>query len=243
MKAGGMIGQYRILQDFRVVGAGLSEWTFAEYEGREYFIKRFLSPTYPAQLVLLKTVAHSLKILHDHRIVHSDPKPSNALIKRTEMGLHDEADRLRPLLRRRPPAAARRDRRDDELLLPGARPLHPGLCRGHGSDDGVRHLRPRVDLHRVPDRGAATVHGRAPRAGHRGPQRRAAGGAAARPAAGGRRPREPDDGTRAVRPALGEPGARHPHGRPGGERADAGDGHRLCRGAYCTAGPVDAGGR
>ena len=30
-----------------VVGAGLSEWTFAERGGREYFIKRFLSPTYP----------------------------------------------------------------------------------------------------------------------------------------------------------------------------------------------------
>jgi serine/threonine protein kinase len=36
--------------------------------------------------VLLKTVAHSLKILHDLRIVHSDLKPSNVLIKRTELG-------------------------------------------------------------------------------------------------------------------------------------------------------------
>jgi serine/threonine protein kinase len=39
-----------------------------------------------AQLVLLKTVAHSLKILHDLHIVHSDLKPSNVLIKRTELG-------------------------------------------------------------------------------------------------------------------------------------------------------------
>jgi eukaryotic-like serine/threonine-protein kinase len=147
-----------------VVGAGLSEWSFAERGGRIYFIKRFLSPTYPedeapgserikakkrarcaafeahhrgiqaamaplttyggnliatldffrigakyykvtekvdvaglqprdvaalgfpAQLVLLKTVAHSLKILHDLRIVHSDLKPNNVLIKRTELG-------------------------------------------------------------------------------------------------------------------------------------------------------------
>ena len=38
------------------------------------------------QLVLMKTVAHSLKILHDLRIVHSDLKPSNVLIKRTELG-------------------------------------------------------------------------------------------------------------------------------------------------------------
>jgi serine/threonine protein kinase len=41
---------------------------------------------FPAQLVLLKTVAHSLKILHDLEIVHSDLKPSNVLIKRTELG-------------------------------------------------------------------------------------------------------------------------------------------------------------
>ena len=163
-RAGDTIGGYRLLEDFRVVGAGLSEWTFAERDGRTYFIKRFLSPTYPddaapgsaktkarkrarcaafeahhrgiqaamapltsyggnliatldffrygakyykvtekvdlagldtsdvarlrfpAQLVLLKTVAHSLKILHDLDIVHSDLKPSNVLIKRTELG-------------------------------------------------------------------------------------------------------------------------------------------------------------
>ena len=34
----------------------------------------------------MKTVAHSLKILHDLRIVHSDLKPSNVLVKRTELG-------------------------------------------------------------------------------------------------------------------------------------------------------------
>ena len=164
LRAGDTIQGYRLLEDFRVVGAGLSEWTFAERDGRTYFIKRFLSPTYPddaapgsaktkarkrarcaafeahhrgiqaamapltsyggnliatldffregakyykvtekvdlagleprdvaalgfpAQLVLLKTVAHSLKILHDLEIVHSDLKPSNVMIKRTELG-------------------------------------------------------------------------------------------------------------------------------------------------------------
>jgi eukaryotic-like serine/threonine-protein kinase len=164
LRAGDVVHGYRLLEDFRVVGAGLSEWTFAERAGREYFIKRFLSPTYPddaapgsaktkarkrarcaafeahhrgiqaamaplttyggnliatldffregakyykvtekvdlaglepadiaaldfpAQLVLLKTAAHSLKILHDLHIVHSDLKPSNILIKRTELG-------------------------------------------------------------------------------------------------------------------------------------------------------------
>jgi eukaryotic-like serine/threonine-protein kinase len=164
MKAGDILNGYRILEDFKVVGAGLSKWTFAERGGRQYFIKEFLSPTYPdadapgsekikakkrarcaafeahhrgvqralaplsayggnlivtldffrwgakyykvtekvdaeglsstdvtalglrAQLVLMKTVAHSLKILHQLKIVHSDLKPSNVLIKRTELG-------------------------------------------------------------------------------------------------------------------------------------------------------------
>jgi serine/threonine protein kinase len=41
---------------------------------------------FEAQLVLLKTVAHSLKILHDLGIVHGDLKPGNVLVKRTELG-------------------------------------------------------------------------------------------------------------------------------------------------------------
>ena len=163
-RAGDVLNGYRLLEDFRVVGAGLSEWSFAERGGRIFFIKRFLSPTYPeddapgsertkarkrarcasfeahhrgiqaamaplttyggnliatldffregakyykvtekvdlaglepkavalldfpVKLVLLKTVAHSLRILHDLDIVHSDLKPSNVLIKRTEFG-------------------------------------------------------------------------------------------------------------------------------------------------------------
>src|SRR3954470_12225163 len=164
MRAGETIGGYTLLEDFRVVGAGLSEWTFAVRDGREYFLKRLLSPTYPddaapgspatkarkrarcaafeahhrgiqaalapitrygenlvatldffregakyykvpekidlagldpasiarldfpVKLVLLKTVAHSLRILHDLDIVHSDLKPSNVLIKKTDFG-------------------------------------------------------------------------------------------------------------------------------------------------------------
>jgi eukaryotic-like serine/threonine-protein kinase len=164
MKAGDVVNGYLILEDFKVVGAGLSKWTYAERAGRQFFIKEFLAPTYPDdaapgsektkakkrarcatfeahhrgmqkalaplstyggnlivtldffrwgakyykvtekvdaedlgtggiaalglrwQLVLMKSVAHSLKILHDLRIVHSDLKPSNILVKRTELG-------------------------------------------------------------------------------------------------------------------------------------------------------------
>ncbi len=164
MRAGDVLNGYTLLADFSVVGAGLSRWTFARKGGRDYFVKEFLSPTYPEadapgsetikakkrarcavfesrhmsmraalaplsayggnlivtldffragakyykatervasedlgvagiaalpfrqRLVLLKSVAHSLKILHDLRIVHGDLKPDNVLVKRTELG-------------------------------------------------------------------------------------------------------------------------------------------------------------
>ena len=239
MKAGEVINGYRILEDFRVVGAGLSKWTFAAKDGREYFIKEFLSPTFPDehapgsaqtkmrkrqrcqaferhhrrinealaevsgvggnlivtlaffrwgakyykvtekvevaglspadvtalpfqdQLVLLKTVAHSLRILHDRGIVHGDLKPSNVLVKRTELGYTTKLiDFDSAYLAGEPPPPGR-DRRDHELLLPGAGRLHPGdRDRRPPAHPEGRHLRPRPHLRRVPHRRPARLRRR-----------------------------------------------------------------------------------
>ena len=254
VRAGDVLNGYTILEDFKVVGAGLSKWTFAERGGRQFFIKEFLSPTYPdenapgsektkakkrarcavfeahhrgvqralaplsayggnlivtldffrwgakyykvtekvdaaglsaadvrrlglrTQLVLMKTVSHSLKILHDLKIVHSDLKPSNVLIKQTELGYTTKLiDFDSSYIAGRPPPpeeiVGTINYYSPELLgyiqEAGVTPAELGI--------GLRRLRAGPDLHRVPDRGTTAVRRRAlPRAGRRGPQRRAA---------------------------------------------------------------------
>lgn len=157
------INGYTILENSTPAG-GRGEISFARKEGKEYFIKAFLSPKYPVEgspgspetladkkkrceqfekhhkkinkrisekcssggnlvyavdffregtcyykvnekidvsslrardvarlsndkiLIILRTVTHSLKILHDLGIVHGDLKPDNILIKKTETG-------------------------------------------------------------------------------------------------------------------------------------------------------------
>ena len=164
MKKGDTINRYTIIQDFTTAGGGLSKWTFAKKGGKEYFMKEFLSPTYPVdgspgsaktkkekrrqceifenhhkdlmkalagrysaggnlvvtqdffregpkyfkvtdkvdvaslqvediveqplekRILILRTVAHSLGILHQVDIVHGDLKPTNILIKETITG-------------------------------------------------------------------------------------------------------------------------------------------------------------
>ncbi|MCV7303515.1 protein kinase [Mycobacterium barrassiae] len=41
------IGDYELLTDFTTVGGGQCRWAFAERGGEEFFLKEFLSPTYP----------------------------------------------------------------------------------------------------------------------------------------------------------------------------------------------------
>ena len=49
MKKGEIIKGYTVIQDFTTAGGGLSKWTFAKRGGKEFFIKEFLSPTYPVE--------------------------------------------------------------------------------------------------------------------------------------------------------------------------------------------------
>ena len=110
-----------------------------------------------AALVLLKTVAHSLRILHDLGIVHSDLKPSNVLIKRTELGYTTKLiDFDSSYIAGSPPPpeeiVGTINYYSPELLgyiqEAGVAPTHLGV---------VRRLRARPDLHRVPHRRAAAL--------------------------------------------------------------------------------------
>lgn len=47
MRKGEVINGYEIIRDYSTRDAGLSKWTYARKDGRDYFIKEFLSPKYP----------------------------------------------------------------------------------------------------------------------------------------------------------------------------------------------------
>ena len=111
------------------------------------------------RLVLLKSVAHSLKILHDLHIVHGDLKPDNVLVKRTELGYTSKLiDFDSSYVAGRPPAA-RRDRRHDQLLLARAAGLHPGGRGRAGASSATASdvVRARSHLQRVPHRAVPRI--------------------------------------------------------------------------------------
>ena len=58
---------YHILREFSTENAGLSRWSFGEKEGRQFFIKEFLTPVYPDNLAELspETVERKKKICMD----------------------------------------------------------------------------------------------------------------------------------------------------------------------------------
>lgn len=47
-KKGELLRGYKLLEDFKIVGGGTCQWTFATKDGGEFFIKKFLDPRLPA---------------------------------------------------------------------------------------------------------------------------------------------------------------------------------------------------
>ncbi|MCG5214043.1 protein kinase domain-containing protein [Streptosporangium soli] len=62
MKAGDIISGYRITSEPTNDGGGKCVWAFAEKNGREYFIKRFLDPKRPKPGSTATTVSKSLRL-------------------------------------------------------------------------------------------------------------------------------------------------------------------------------------
>ena len=48
-QVGDVIGKYTVTRDFDSANGGQCQWGFAEYNGEEFFIKKFLSPVYPGE--------------------------------------------------------------------------------------------------------------------------------------------------------------------------------------------------
>jgi len=78
-------GNLIVTHEFFRAGAKYYKTT-ERVEAEDFDVSRIAALPFRQRLVLLKSVAHSLKILHDLRIVHGDLKPDNVLIKRTELG-------------------------------------------------------------------------------------------------------------------------------------------------------------
>ena len=204
---------------------------------------------FPVKLVLLKTVAHSLKILHDLDIVHSDLKPSNVLIKKTELGYTTKLiDFDSSYIVGSPPPP------DD--IVGTMNYYSPELVRYiQGTADGAE-LTEASDVFalgliysRIPHRGPAAVRPGVSRGGDRGPERRPATAPPGGRAATHRGTRGADAARRPGRPPHHRAGPRHPHGlaqrraHQGGAAAPATPDDRAGRARQFTAGQGPAAGR
>ena len=134
------------------------------------------------QLVLMKSVAHSLKILHDLRIVHGDLKPSNVLVKRTELGyttklIDFDSSYIAGTRRRSPRSSAPSTTTPPSCSATSRTSASPRRARRR-----VRHLRPRTHLHRVPDRSPAPLRPHGDTTNQRSPSAAAKPSASQQPA-------------------------------------------------------------
>ena len=51
-KGGELLRGYKLLEDFRIVGGGTCQWTFATKDGGDFFVKMFLDPRFPTEAAL-----------------------------------------------------------------------------------------------------------------------------------------------------------------------------------------------
>lgn len=63
------IGLYRQTTEFTIENAGTSEWCRAVYDGKQYFVKKMLSPVYPAKDIGLSEKFYKARVEEFHRVL------------------------------------------------------------------------------------------------------------------------------------------------------------------------------
>ncbi len=63
------IGLYRQTTEFTIENAGTSEWCRAERDGKQYFVKKMLSPVYPAKDIGLSEKFYKARVEEFHRVI------------------------------------------------------------------------------------------------------------------------------------------------------------------------------
>lgn len=60
------ISGYELVTPFTTVGSGSARWAFAEKDGKEYFLKEFLSPIYPSDTMNKETYAKRIRYCEEY---------------------------------------------------------------------------------------------------------------------------------------------------------------------------------